>query len=136
MNDENSSPEKPVADVISISVSGDPNAYKFSVEILSPDSGCDQYADWWEVLSENGTLIYRRILAHSHVNEQPFVRSGQPVPIEANEILYVRAHMHPGGSGGKVYRGSVEDGFQEVTVNSDFALDVEKEDPQPGDCAF
>jgi hypothetical protein len=136
MNNENIPPEKQVADIISVSVSGNPNEYQFSVEIRSPDTSCDQYADWWEVLSENGILIYRRILAHSHVNEQPFVRSGQPVPIEADEVVYVRAHMHPGGYGGLVYKGSVQDGFQEVTVHSDFALEVEKEDPQPDGCAF
>ena len=135
-NDENLSSEKPQADVISVAVNVEPNAYVLSVEILSPDTGCDQYADWWEVLSENGSLIYRRILAHSHANEQPFVRSGRPVRIEANEIVYVRGHMHPGGYGGSVHKGSVQNGFQEVTVSSDFALAVEKEAPQPSGCAF
>jgi hypothetical protein len=135
-NGENIPPDKPVANVISVLVNGDPKAYEFSVEIVSPDTGCGQYADWWEILSEDGILIYRRILAHSHVNEQPFVRSGKPVPIEANGIVYVRGHMHPDGYGGTVYKGSVENGFQEVTVSSDFAPSVEKEPPQPDGCAF
>ncbi len=135
-NDENRAPEKPVAQVNSVQVSGEPNAYQFSVGIMSPDKGCEQYADWWEVLSENGTLIYRRILAHSHVNEQPFVRSGQPVRIQANDVVYIRGHMHPGGYGGNVFTGTVQDGFREVTVSADFAAGVEKEPPQPTDCAF
>ena len=135
-NDENLAPEKPVANVNSVQVTGEPNAYQFSVGIMSPDKGCEQYADWWEVLSENGTLIYRRILAHSHVDEQPFVRSGQPVRIQANDVVYIRGHMHPGGYGRSVFKGTVQNGFREVTVSADFAGGVEKEPPQPTDCAF
>lgn len=135
-NDDNIVPDKIVANVTSVLVTGDPNDYQFSVGVLSPDTGCEQYADWWEVFSEEGTLVYRRILAHSHINEQPFIRSGRPVQISANDVVYVRAHMHPGGYGGVVFKGSVQDGFQEVTVSSDFALGVENEPPQPTDCAF
>jgi len=115
----------------------DPNSYQFSVGIHSPDKGCEQYADWWEVLSETGTLIYRRILIHSHVHEQPFIRSGGAVRIAADEVVYVRAHMHPAGYGGSVFKGSVQTGFQKVTVvGPGFAAEVEREPPQPDDCAF
>jgi hypothetical protein len=136
IRDENSGDDKAVADVVSVSVTGESNAYAFSVRIMSPDTGCEQYADWWEVLSEDGNLLYRRILAHSHVNEQPFTRSGQPVTIEATDIVFVRAHMHPGGYGGVVFKGSVEEGFEEVMVPPEFAQSIETEDPQPAGCAF
>jgi hypothetical protein len=43
-----------VADVISVDVSGNEGAYQFSVGIRSPDTGCDQYADWWEVITGDG----------------------------------------------------------------------------------
>lgn len=134
-NGDNKS-EEAVANIISVQVSGETNAYQFSVGISSPDSGCQQYADWWEVLSENESLIYRRILAHSHVNEQPFIRSGGPVQIAENDTVYVRAHMNPQGYVGTVFKGTVQDGFQEVTVSSDFAPGVEAEPPQPEGCAF
>jgi hypothetical protein len=124
------------ADVVSVEVTGSPNAYQFSVGIASPDEGCHQYADWWEVLSEEGELVYRRILTHSHVNEQPFVRSGGPVAIGADAVVVVRAHLHPGGYGGRVMRGTVQSGFEEVELGSDFAAEVEGAPPQPTECAF
>ena len=84
----------PAADVIGVQVSGAPGAYQFNVTIKSPDTGCQQYADWWEVVSEDGRLLYRRVLLHSHVDEQPFTRSGGPVPIQADTVVWVRAHEH------------------------------------------
>jgi hypothetical protein len=44
--------------------------------------------------------------------------------------------MHPGGYGGSALKGSVKNGFQEFEINSDFAIDVENEPPQPDGCAF
>ena len=124
------------ADVVSLEVTGNPNEYLFYVGIASPDEGCHQYADWWEVLTEEGDLVYRRILAHSHVDEQPFVRSGGPVAIDADTIVVVRAHMHPGGYGGMVMRGMVQTGFEKMRFDPDFAVEVESEPPQPTGCAF
>jgi len=125
-----------LANVLSVKVTGSPQAYQFLVEISSPDKGCDQYADWWEVLSQDGDLIYRRILLHSHVDEQPFARAGGPVPIVPDTVVLVRAHLHPGGYGGSVLRGTVSDGFQLVVIAPDFASDVEHQAPQPDGCAF
>ena len=130
-----------VADVVSVEVTGDPNAYRFSVEIASPDTGCDQYADWWEVLSEDGALIYRRILAHSHTEENgtgnPFTRDGGPVALASDQIVVVRAHMNNTGYVGEAMQGSAESGFVEATeIGSGFAIDVEDDDPQPEFCAF
>ena len=124
------------ADVVDVSTSGEPGDYRFSVTVESPDTGCDQYADWWEVLSTDGELLHRRILAHSHVNEQPFTRSGGPVAVDADETVIVRAHMNPTGYGGQAMRGSVDAGFQTAELPADFAADVEDQEPQPSGCAF
>ena len=129
-------PEQSLADVLRLDVSGSENAYQFSVEIRSPDTGCEQYADWWEVVSEDGDLIYRRILAHSHVGEQPFRRTGGPVAIDADTIVIVRAHMHPHGYGGTVLQGSVAGGFSAVQLEPDFAAGIELIEPLPSGCAF
>lgn len=126
----------PLADVLSITVSGGENAYQFAVEIRSPDTGCEQYADWWEVVSEDGDLIYRRILAHSHISEQPFTRTGGSVVIGADTVVIVRAHMHPGGYGGVAFQGSVEADFEAIQLDANFAPDLNDIDPLPSGCGF
>jgi hypothetical protein len=124
------------ADVTGVEVSGEPGAYQFSVTVASPDTGCDQYADWWEVLSEDGDLLYRRILAHSHVDEQPFTRSGGPVEVPSDATVWVRAHMNTSGYGGQMMRGSVQGGFEQVAPDAALAPNVADEPPQPQGCAF
>ncbi|WP_299222513.1 hypothetical protein [uncultured Aquimarina sp.] len=124
------------ADVTNVSVTGEENNYTFSVEIKSPDLGCNQYADWWEIVSEDGTLLYRRILGHSHVNEQPFIRSGGPVNIAKDKIVYIRAHMNNQGYGNVVFKGSVSVGFSQETLETTFASELETTAPLPNGCAF
>ncbi len=128
--------EATLADVISVQVAGDPEAYQFSIEVSSPDKGCDQYADWWEVLTDEGGLVYRRILDHSHVDEQPFVRSGGPIAIGPDTAVLIRAHMHPGGYGGRVMGGTVRGGFEVVEIDAHFAAGLDGEPPLPTGCAF
>ncbi|UII76758.1 hypothetical protein LV716_02915 [Flagellimonas sp. HMM57] len=124
-----------VALVTEVNVTGNENDYTFSVTISSPDKGCNQYADWWEVVDLDGNLIYRRILAHSHVNEQPFSRSGGAVAILENITVYVRAHMNNSGYGKNVMKGSVKEGFKEFELGI-FAEDLDKIEPLPTGCAF
>ena len=124
------------ADVLAVTVNGEQGTYDFSVTISSPDEGCSKYADWWEVVSQDGELLYRRILLHSHVNEQPFTRSGGPVSIDADTIVLVRAHMHPTGYGGLVMEGSVESGFEQGEIGADFASELADTSPLPEGCNF
>ena len=131
-----SSDPLPRANVISVKTRGVSGSYQFSVEIQSPDKGCAQFANWWEVLSESGKLLYRRILFHSHVQEQPFVRSGGPVAITETDVVWIRAHMHPQGYGGEVFKGTVKNGFQKQQKIIKFASNISKLPPQPDGCAF
>lgn len=124
------------ASIVSVTTSGESQNYTFSVGISSPDTGCEQYANWWEVITEEGTLIYRRILGHSHVNEQPFIRSGGIVVISENQVVIIRAHMNNSGYGTTVFKGSVAEGFTEQTLDSNFATDLETQQPLPDNCAF
>lgn len=67
------------------------------------DEGWNHYADKWEVLDENGTVLATRILHHPHVNEQPFTRglSGVKIP-EGVTAVNVRAHDSVHGYGGRI----------------------------------
>ncbi|MGF1460405.1 MAG: hypothetical protein ACFBSG_15440 [Leptolyngbyaceae cyanobacterium] len=110
--------------------------YTFRVTIASADTGCDQYANWWEVITADGDLLYRRILAHSHVDEQPFERSGDPVAIAADQSVIVRAHMEPDGYSSQAMKGTVADGFEPTALPEGFTADLATVAPQPNDCAF
>lgn len=123
-------------EITDVTVSGDKNNYEFNVTVKSPDTGCDQYADWWEVFDLNGKLIYRRILAHSHVNEQPFTRAGGPIEISKDLEVYVRAHMNNSGYGSQVFKGSVEKGLSAANLELEFAKDLEQVAPLPIRCDF
>ena len=124
------------ADVVSATVSGTAGSYQLSVSLRSPDTGCDLYANWWEVVRPDGSLVYRRILAHSHVDEQPFTRSGGPIPASADEPLIVRSHLQPGGYGGTELQGSMAGGFEPVAAPAQLPASLETAPPQPDGCAF
>ena len=124
----------PAAVVEGVAVSGEPGGYTFSVTIRSPDTGCEQYADWWEVISAEGDLVYRRVLLHSHVGEQPFTRSGGPIEAGPATELIVRGHMNGGGYGPGM-RGTAEGGFGPADLPADFARSVELAPPLPQSCA-
>ena len=124
------------AGVMRVEVSGDEQNYSFSVTVKSPDTGCEQFSDWWEVITPEGDLIYRRILLHSHVTEQPFTRSGGPVDVTRSAELIIRAHMNTTGYGTEAMQGSVEEGFRKVTLTNNFAVSLEKKAPLPTGCAF
>ncbi len=140
-------PPVPFAHVTAVSASGGDMSYSLSVTVRSSDVDCSQYADWWEVLSQDGALIYRRILGHSHTEENgttdadapgnSFTRSGGPVAVSAAQTLYVRAHTSTGGYRGEVRVGSVAEGFSLAEgLPLDFAANVEDSEPQPDGCSF
>jgi len=77
---------------VSVAVSG-PGQYRFSVTVRHADEGWDHYADRWEVLHPDGTVLGTRTLYHPHVDEQPFTRdlSGVSIPDDITTVV-VRAH--------------------------------------------
>jgi hypothetical protein len=125
---------KPEARVTKVSVSGTPSAYTFLVTIASNDTGCQHYADWWEVVDEQGGLVYRRVLLHDHADEQPFSRDGGPVAIGDDQIVTVRAHMNTSGYSPAAMRGSAKSGFQAIDLPDGFAAGLAKKQPLPGAC--
>lgn len=69
---------------------------RFNVTLSHPDTGWDHYADGWRVEDVDGNVLGLRVLAHPHVNEQPFTRSLQidgPLPA----MVFVRARCSVDG---------------------------------------
>ena len=82
------------ADVIVVKVkqTGE-QLYRFDVTVRHADQGWGHYADRWEVLATDGSIIDTRVLAHPHTNEQPFTRSlsGVKIPVDTRQVT-IRAH--------------------------------------------
>jgi hypothetical protein len=84
-------------------------AWTFHVTVEHPDKGWDDYADGWDVVLSDGTVLkpdpdspFTRLLLHPHENEQPFTRSqsGIAIPADVSEVR-VRAHDLVDGFGGQ-----------------------------------
>lgn len=91
------------ADVIGVNVTKEAaGTYRFDVTISSDDTGWDKYADKWDVLAPDGTVLGTRVLFHPHETEQPFTRSltGVAIPDGVTQVS-VRAHDKVEGYGGK-----------------------------------
>ena len=92
------------ADVVDVdvTVSGE-HTYRFNVTVKHADTGWDHYADKWDIVAPDGTVLGTRILHHPHVDEQPFTRSlsGIKTPADLKQVK-VRAHDSVHKYGGKV----------------------------------
>lgn len=68
------------------------SGWSFSVTLSHAETGWDDYADGWRVETEAGEVLGTRVLAHPHVNEQPFTRSlsGVVVP-DGISTVWIRA---------------------------------------------
>ncbi|MHA1570195.1 MAG: hypothetical protein ACTSWM_00130 [Alphaproteobacteria bacterium] len=78
--------------------------WRFDVTVRHDDSGWEDYADAWEVLGTDGTVLGKRVLLHPHVNEQPFTRSltGVAIPAGVAEVV-IRAHDNVDGYSGNEF---------------------------------
>ena len=76
-------------------------AWRFDVTVAHADEGWNHYADKWEVLAPDGSLLGTRVLLHPHVGEQPFTRSlgGIAIPAGIDRVI-LRAHDSVHGLGG------------------------------------
>jgi len=90
------------ADVLDVKVTCTMSGtYDFAVTVRHADTGWDHYADRWEVLGPDGTVLATRVLTHPHVEEQPVTRTLDDVHIPPGVThVRVRAHDNVHGFGG------------------------------------
>lgn len=93
---------------VKVTQAGD-GTWRFDVTVRHNDGGWDHYADGWDVVLPDGTVLKRtpddqftRVLLHPHENEQPFTRSqsGLSIPEGVTEVT-VRAHCNVHEFGGR-----------------------------------
>jgi hypothetical protein len=98
------------ADVIFVkAVQADDDSWTFHVTVSHPDTGWEDYADGWDVVTPDGQVLkqnesdtFTRLLLHPHETEQPFTRSQSNVIIpEGVTQVTVRAHDLVDGFGGQ-----------------------------------
>jgi hypothetical protein len=90
-------------------VQADDGTWTFHVTVEHPDTGWEDYADGWDVVTPDGTVLkpnpddpFTRLLLHPHENEQPFTRSQRDIEIpEGVTEVRVRAHDIVDGFGGE-----------------------------------
>ena len=91
------------ADVLAATLTpaGD-GTWRVEVTVEHADAGWDHYADAWEVIAPDGTVLRTRTLLHPHEAEQPFTRalSGLTIPDGIAEVT-IRAHDSVHGHGGR-----------------------------------
>lgn len=90
--------------ILNVKVEKTGPSYRFDVTLSHADTGWDHYADLWEVILPDGTILGSRVLHHPHVNEQPFTRSlsGVKIPEGITKVL-VRARDSKHGMSDDTY---------------------------------
>ena len=90
------------ADVVAVEPTPEgAGTWRFDVTVEHADEGWEHYANKWEVLAPDGSVLGTRVLLHPHETEQPFTRSlgGVAIPEEIDRVT-VRAHDSVHGEGG------------------------------------
>lgn len=90
-------------------VEGADGLWTFYATVAHPDTGWEDYADGWDVVTPGGDVLnpdpstaFTRPLLHPHENEQPFTRGqgGIAIPEGVTEVT-VQAHDLVDGWGGR-----------------------------------
>ena len=98
------------ADVLHVRAVQDADGtWTFHVTVQHPDTGWEDYADGWDVLTPDGEVLkpdpdspFTRLLLHPHENEQPFTRSQSSIAVPPDVAqVRVRAHDLVDGFGGR-----------------------------------
>ncbi len=93
------------ADVVGARAARAGDTYSFDVTVRHADAGWDHYADRWDVVAPDGSVLGTRVLLHPHDTEQPFTRSLGGVRVPAGiAFVILRAHDKVHGYGGAELR--------------------------------
>ena len=93
------------ADVVNVKATASADGtWSFDVTVLHGDEGWDHYANRWDVLAPDGTVLGTRTLHHPHETEQPVTRSLRGVTVPEGVVsVTIRANDSIHGTGGKEF---------------------------------
>lgn len=78
--------------------------WSFDVTLMHGDEGWDHYANRWDVLAPDGSVLGTRTLLHPHETEQPFTRSLRGVRVPDGVVsVTVRGNDSVHGTGGREF---------------------------------
>lgn len=87
-------------EIVGVEATRSGDTWWFSVTLKHADEGWDHYANLWQVIAPDGSVLGERVLAHPHVNEQPFTRSlGGVVIPDGIDTVTIRARDSVHGIG-------------------------------------
>jgi len=92
------------ADVVDAQLTRSGATWSAQATVAHGDTGWDHYADAWDVVAPDGTVLGTRVLLHPHETEQPFTRSlsGVAIPDGVTQVT-IRARDNVHGYGGKEF---------------------------------
>lgn len=91
------------ADVIDASAERVGGQWRIEATLRHADTGWDHYANGFEIVAPDGTVLGTRVLHHPHVEEQPFTRAHVlTIPDGIGEITVRALDSVHGGGGASV----------------------------------
>ncbi len=91
------------ADIVGVEAArASDGTWSFDVTVSHDDEGWDHYANRWDVVTPDGTVLGTRTLLHPHETEQPFTRSLRGVSVPDGVVsVTLRANDSVHGTGGR-----------------------------------
>jgi len=89
-----------IPEIVAVNSTATNGTWQFDVTLRHSDTGWTHYANRWAIFTPDGTKLGTRVLAHPHVNEQPFTRSlgGVTIPDSIDHVI-LRPHDLVHGDG-------------------------------------
>ncbi|MEM1429579.1 MAG: hypothetical protein AAGG09_08990 [Pseudomonadota bacterium] len=90
------------AEIVGAEARANGATWTVSVTLRHADTGWDDYADGWRIVTEGGDVVGTRELLHPHVNEQPFTRSLSGVSLPDGPLFIESSTNVTGWSGARL----------------------------------
>lgn len=85
-------------EIVAVTANSTGMGWDFDVTVAHADTGWEHYADGWEIVTEDGTVLGYRKLHHPHVDEQPFTRALRHVMVpDGTRKVFLRVRCSADG---------------------------------------